>query len=62
MNEQTERRTISMYPTHWETVDLFARDNFYGNTSLAVRRIIDEWVQFKGSQRPLPLETTLNSQ
>ena len=62
MNEQTERRTITMYPIHWATVDDFARDQFYGNTSLAVRRIIDEWKQFKGSPRPLPLGTPANSQ
>ena len=50
-----EPRNVTMYPQHWETVDAYAQDMGYGSTSAALRRIVDEWKQFKLAQLPLKL-------
>ena len=42
-----ESRSVSMYPSHWATVDAYAKDAGYGSTSAALRRIVEEWVQLK---------------
>lgn len=48
-----EPRNVTMYPQHWATVDAYAKDMGYGSTSAALRRIVDEWKQFKLQQLPL---------
>ena len=42
-----EPRNVTLYPTHWATVDAYAKDGGYGSTSAGLRRIIDEWLQYK---------------
>ena len=49
--ELVETQNVSMYPSHWATVRQFAKDQGYGNTSAALRRIIDEWRQMKANCR-----------
>lgn len=49
-NNLVEARNVTMYPLHWATVDAYAKDMGYGSTSAALRRIVDEWRQFKGAQ------------
>ena len=51
--ELVEIRSVSLYPKHWDTVDAYSREMGYGSTSAALRRIIDEWAQFKSVQLPL---------
>jgi hypothetical protein len=51
--ETVEPRTVTMYPSHWEQVDAYSLVMGYGSTSAALRRIVDEWRQFKGAQVPL---------
>ena len=53
-----EPRNVTMYPQHWATVDAYAKDMGYGSTSAALRRIIDEWKQFKLTQLPFEYHTT----
>jgi len=48
--ELVEGRNVSMYPLHWATVDAYAKDSGFGNTSAALRRIIDEWLEAKQFQ------------
>ena len=45
-----------MYPTpHWAAVDMLAEEDYYGNVSMALRRIIDEWLILTGRvQTQLP--------
>ena len=45
-----EARNVTMYPVQWATVDAYAKDRGYPSTSAALRRIVDEWKQFKGAQ------------
>ena len=40
--EQSETRTISMYPSDWNKVERFADAEGY-SVSLAIRKIIDDW-------------------
>ena len=40
--ETVQVRAVSMYPIHWAIVAVFARNQGYGSTSAALRRIIDE--------------------
>ena len=56
--ETVEPRNVTMYPRHWQTVDQYAQDRGYPSTSAALRRIVDEWSQFKTSQIPLPLNAS----
>ena len=48
--ELVEPRNITMYPTHWATVDAYAKDMGYPSTSAALRRIIDEWLDLRTRQ------------
>jgi hypothetical protein len=41
------RKDVELIHTH-------ANANFDGNLSMALRRILDEWKQFKGAQLDLP--------
>jgi len=42
MEEQVERRTITMYPRQWQIAEEYAgREGL--NLSLAIRKIITEW-------------------
>lgn len=41
-----EGRHITMYSRQWATVESYAKDQGF-NVSLALRRIIDEWVELK---------------
>ena len=50
-NDLVQPRTVSMYGTHWPTVESYAQDRGYGSTSAALRRIIDEWTQLKRQAR-----------
>lgn len=45
---QMQNRGINLSDRHWATVKSFAKDQGY-NTSLALRRIIDEWIQYKAA-------------
>lgn len=45
--ELVEARNVTMYPSHWAAVDAYAKDMGYGSTSAALRRIVDEWQEFK---------------
>lgn len=49
-----EPRNVTMYPHHWAEVDKYAREMGYGSTSASLRRIVDEWKQFKVTQMALP--------
>ena len=49
-----EPRNVTMYPVQWATVDAYAKDRGYPSTSAALRRIVDEWKQFKAAQLELP--------
>ena len=51
--DNVEARNVTMYPVQWATVDSFGKDYGYPSTSAALRRIVDEWQQFKGAQLPL---------
>jgi hypothetical protein len=55
--ELVEPRNVTMYPIHWATVEAHAKDMGYPSVSAALRRIIDEWLQFKATQLSLPLAT-----
>ena len=46
-DEKFEPRSVTMNPTHWATVDAYAKDAGYPSTSAALRRIVDEWTQLK---------------
>lgn len=48
--ELVEPRNVSMYPLHWSTVEALAKDGGFGNTSAALRRIVDEWAEAKQFQ------------
>lgn len=52
-----EARTITMYPSHWATVESFSKDNGY-NVSAGLRRIVDEWLELK--KAALDREAALN--
>ena len=49
-NDKVEPRNVTMYPLEWSTVDAYAKDMGYGSTSAALRRIVNEWKQFKSQQ------------
>lgn len=51
--ELVEARNVSLYPRHWAMVDSYSKDMGYDTTSAALRRIIQEWAQFKSQQLPL---------
>lgn len=44
--EKVEARNVSLYPRHWEAVEQIARE-YEGNVSLALRRIVNEWMKRK---------------
>ena len=44
-----ETRSVSMYSTQWETVEQYAKGEGF-NISLSLRKIVDEWVEFKRHQ------------
>ena len=48
--ELVEPRNVSMYPLHWSTVEALAKDGGFGNTSAALRRIVDEWLDMRQFQ------------
>lgn len=49
-NDKVEPRNVTMYPPQWAMVDAYAKDMGYGNTSAALRRIVDEWKHLKSKQ------------
>ena len=51
---QIQVKSYGLYDRQVSAVRQFAKDEGR-NESSALRRIIDEWLQFKGSQLPLPL-------
>ena len=41
---------ISLYPHQWQIVQQFAQDQGYDSLASALRRIVEEWSQFKRVQ------------
>ena len=54
-NDKVEPRNVTMYPLEWATVDAYAKEMGYGSTSAGLRRIVNEWKQFKSTQLALDL-------
>jgi len=54
-DEYAEARNVSMYPEQWDTVDAYAQ-HISASTSYTLRRIVDEWKQFKGQQVVMPFD------
>lgn len=52
-----QQKTITVHPNQWATVEAFAKDQGYSTASAALRRIIDEWIQFKTAQVSTPVES-----
>lgn len=56
--DRVQVKAVSMYPAHWAIVHRFARDQGYGSTSAALRRIVDEWHRLRPARdqftNPLP--------
>ncbi len=55
--ELIEQRSVSLYPRHWSIVENYAAELEEPNVSGALRKIINEWAQFKRTQMPLPMGT-----
>jgi hypothetical protein len=57
----TEKRSISMYPGDWATVEEFAQERGYPSVSSAIRRIIHEWAtpEQKPKQKPAHTPTVI---
>jgi len=54
-NDEPMKAGYNLTRRRVEVVQAHADANYDGNASLALRKIIDEWVVFKGAQLPLPM-------
>jgi hypothetical protein len=55
MTEDYTVRSYTLQQAHIDIIKAHANANYDGNESMALRRIINEWKQFKGAQLPMPL-------
>lgn len=53
---KVEVRTVSMYPSEWSAVEAFSQTKGYGSTSAALRRIVNEWKQYRNYQLDVPAQ------
>ena len=59
--ELTERRNVSLYPRQWAIVEALAIELDEPNISAALRRIVNDWAQFKQTTPSAPQGTVSRS-
>ena len=43
-----------MYPPQWTAIEHLAFEDYYGNVSMALRRVVDEWLILTGRTNDSP--------